>query len=143
MSMGVHQTARFSNNPMLSHEKAPKRLGRYILLTKRDGIIYNPDTQKGLEYYVDADFAGGWQQADSSDAENVMSQNGMVIIYANYPIYWHSSLKNRNHSKYYRSKVHCIIICFTRCVAADGDDGRNQQIISSPHTKTQVRMSSP
>ena len=46
MFMAIHQTARFSNNPMLSHEKAPKRLGRYILLTKRDGIIYNPDTKK-------------------------------------------------------------------------------------------------
>ena len=42
---------------------------------------------------MDADFAGGWQQADSSDAENVMSQTGMVIMYANCPIYWRSSLQ--------------------------------------------------
>ena len=88
MSMAVHQTARFSNNPMLSNEKAFKRLGRYLLHTKRDGIIYNPDTQKGLECYVDADFAGGWQQADSSNAENVMSRTGMVIMYANLLICW-------------------------------------------------------
>ena len=78
MSMAVHQTARFSNNPMLSHEKALKRLGRYLLHTKRDGIIYNPDKNKGLECFVDADFAGGWQQADSSDAENVMSRTGKI-----------------------------------------------------------------
>ena len=87
MSMAVHQTARFSNNPMLSNEKAFKRLERYLLHTKRDGIIYNPDTQKGLEFYVDADFEGGWQQADSNDAENVMSRTGMVIMYAKCPIY--------------------------------------------------------
>ena len=40
-----------------------------------------------------ADFAGGWQQVDSSNAENVMSQTGMVIMYANCPIYWRSSLQ--------------------------------------------------
>ena len=83
MSMAVHQTASFSNNPMLSYEKALKRLGRYLLHTKRDGTIYNPDTQKGLECYVDADFAGGWQQADSSNADNIIPRNGMVIMYAN------------------------------------------------------------
>ena len=73
MSMAVHQTARFSNNPMLSNEKAFKRLERYLLHTKRDGIIYNPNTQKGLECYVDADFAGGWQHADSSYDGNIMA----------------------------------------------------------------------
>ena len=78
---------------MLFHQRALKRLGRYLLHTKRDGIIYNPDTQKGLECYVDADFAGGWQQADSSDAENVMSRTSMVIMYANCPIYWRSLLQ--------------------------------------------------
>ena len=42
---------------------------------------------------MDTDFAGGWQQADSNDAENVMSRTGMVIMYANCPIYWRSSLQ--------------------------------------------------
>ena len=42
MSMAVHQTARFSNSPMLSHKKAVKRLGRYLYHTKKEGIIYNP-----------------------------------------------------------------------------------------------------
>ena len=78
---------------MLLHEKAIKRLGRYLYHTKREGIVYNPDTSKGLECYVDADFAGGWQQADSDDPDNVLSRTGMVIMYANCPIYWRSSLQ--------------------------------------------------
>ena len=49
----------FFNNPMLSHERAVKRIGRYLLGTKNRGIVYNPDLKKGLECYVDADFAGG------------------------------------------------------------------------------------
>ena len=73
ISMAVHQTARFCNNPKLSHESAIKRLGRYLYHTKTEGIVYNPDTTKGLECYVDADFAGGWMQADANDAENVLS----------------------------------------------------------------------
>ena len=93
IAMAVHQTARFCNNPKLSHEKAIKRLGRYLYHTKNEGIIYNPDVKKGLECFVDADFAGGWTQADADDADNVLSRTGMVIMYAGCPIFWRSSLQ--------------------------------------------------
>jgi hypothetical protein len=56
--MVVHQTARFSNNPMLSHEKSIMCIGGYLLDTCKRGIIYKPDKSKGLECYVDTDFAG-------------------------------------------------------------------------------------
>ena len=71
--MAVHQTARFSNNPMLSHEKSIMRIGRYLLGTRKRGIIYKPNKSKGLECYVDADFAGGWSQANANNANNVLS----------------------------------------------------------------------
>ena len=73
ISMAVHQTARFSNNPMLSHEKSIMRIEQYLLNTRKRGIIYKPDKSKGLECYVDADFAGGWSQADADNADNVLS----------------------------------------------------------------------
>ena len=93
MSMAVHQTARFCNNQMLSHEKAIKRLGRYLSHTRKEGIFYNPDTSKGLECYADANFAGGWKEANADDAYNVVSRTGMVIMYTNCPIFWRSSLQ--------------------------------------------------
>ena len=62
IAMAVHQCARFSINPMLSHERAIKRIGRYLLGNKNRGIVFKPDSQKGLECYVDADFAGGWSK---------------------------------------------------------------------------------
>ena len=93
MSMAVHQTERFRNNPMLSYKRHLKHLGRYILHTKRDGIIYNLNTENGLKCYVDADLVGGWQQAESSEAENVMSRTSMVIMYEKCSIYWRSSLQ--------------------------------------------------
>ena len=93
ISMAIHQSARFCNQPMLTHNKAIKRLGSYLCHTTYEGIVYNPDIWKGLECYVDADFAGGWQQADSNEADSVLSRTGMLIMYANCSIYWYSSLQ--------------------------------------------------
>jgi hypothetical protein len=73
IAMAVHQTAHFSNQPMLSHKKSIMRLGRYLLDTRKCSIIYKPDKNIGLECYVDADFAGGWSQANSDNADNVLS----------------------------------------------------------------------
>eukprot|EP00956_Cyclotella_meneghiniana_P016831 scaffold26923_cov50-Cyclotella_meneghiniana.AAC.1 len=57
ISMATHQTARFCIDPRLSHEQAIMRIGRYLLGTADRSIIYEPDPKKGLECYVDADFA--------------------------------------------------------------------------------------
>ena len=40
-----------------------------------------------MECYVDADFTGGWQQADADDTKNVISRTGLVIMYVNCPIF--------------------------------------------------------
>ena len=93
ISMAVHQTARFCDNPMLSHEKAIKCLVRYLLYTNKYGIIYNPDISKGLEFYVDTDFTGGWSQEVGDNAYNFMSRTVMVIMYANCQVYWRRSLQ--------------------------------------------------
>ena len=47
----------------------------------------------GIECYVDADFAGGWNITTLTDADNIMSRTGFVITYANCPIYWASCLQ--------------------------------------------------
>ena len=78
---------------MLSHEKSIMRIGRYLLDTRKRGIIYKPDKSKGLECYVDADFAGGWSQVDADNADNILSQTGYIIMYANCPILWVSRLQ--------------------------------------------------
>ncbi|EJK58187.1 hypothetical protein THAOC_21711, partial [Thalassiosira oceanica] len=93
ISMPVHQTARFCEKPMRSHEKAITRICRYLLHSKDRGIVFKPDVSKGLECYVDADFAGGWCQSDPHDASNIYSRTGFVIKYANCPIFWASKLQ--------------------------------------------------
>jgi hypothetical protein len=93
ISMTMHQTAQFSNQPMLSHEKLMMRIGHYLLDTRKHSIIYKPDKTKGLKYYVNADFTGGWLQADADNAENVPSCTSYILMYANCPILWVSRLQ--------------------------------------------------
>ena len=56
ISMATHQTARVCIAPKLSHERAVHRIGRYLKAAKDKGMIFTPDGDKGLEYYVDADY---------------------------------------------------------------------------------------
>jgi len=94
IAMATHQCARFSNSPKLSHERAVKRIGRYLLDTRDKGIIYKPDISRGLECFVDADFAGGWKDGDHNAPESVLSRTGYVIMYAGCPITWGSKMQS-------------------------------------------------
>jgi hypothetical protein len=92
--MASHQSARFVNDPQRSHERAMIRLVRYLKGTTTRGIVYTPKPELGLECFVDADFAGGWTQADADNADNVLSRTGYVIQYASCPIGWCSKLQS-------------------------------------------------
>eukprot|EP00956_Cyclotella_meneghiniana_P007593 scaffold10232_cov46-Cyclotella_meneghiniana.AAC.3 len=98
ISMASHQCARFVHDPKRSHERAMIRLVRYLKSTKERGmergIIYELKPELGLECFVDADFAGGWTQADADNAEQVMSRTAFVIRYAGCPIGWSSKLQS-------------------------------------------------
>ena len=94
IAMAVHQAARFCIDPKLSHERAVYRLGKYLRGTADQGIIIRPDSEKGLECFVDADFAGGWNAADSDEGSSVYSRSGYVIMYAGCPVHWLSKLQS-------------------------------------------------
>ena len=72
IAMATHQCARFNNDPHLSHERSVKRIERYLLDTRDKGTIYRPDITRGLECYVDADFAGGWKDGNHESPESVL-----------------------------------------------------------------------
>jgi hypothetical protein len=93
ISMPVYQTVRFLNDPKLVHEQAITQIGQYLLGTKEKGIKHKIDQSKGLECYVNANFAGGWDNTDPDNASNLMSRTGFVIKYADCPIYWKSKLQ--------------------------------------------------
>ena len=61
--------------------------------TKDKEIIFIPDKTKGIEYHIDADFAGGWKNGEHLNPEAVLSRTVFVISYAGCPIYWRSKLQ--------------------------------------------------
>ena len=94
ITMPVQHCARFNNSPMKVHEEAVKRICRYLLKTKDKGLILKPDRSRGLECYVDADFAGYWSTYSSHDPLSVHSRTGFCILYAGCPILWKSKIQS-------------------------------------------------
>jgi hypothetical protein len=93
ITMAVQQCARFCNDPKESHAIAVKRICRYLHLTRDKGLRFKPDPTKGLECYVDADWAGSWQDRSSTDPNSAKSRTGYIITYAGCPIVWASKLQ--------------------------------------------------
>ena len=89
----VHQCARFSSEPKLCHEKAVKRIVRYLKKTKDKGMNLKVNATKGIECFVDADFAGGYDKTDATNPRDVLSRTGYVIKLAGCPIVWASKLQ--------------------------------------------------
>ena len=94
ITMAVQQCARFCNKPQRQHEEAVKRICRYLLKEKNRGLIMRPDCSRGLECYVDADWAGSWQDRSSNDPLSSHSRTGYVILYAGCPIIWASKMQS-------------------------------------------------
>ena len=64
--------------------------------TKREReIIIMPNPKLGLECFVNADFAGGWSQANANNTENVTSWTKFLIRYVCFPIGWCSKLQTK------------------------------------------------
>lgn len=89
----VHQCARFSISPKQQHSAAIRWLAKYLKGTRNNGMRLTPDKSKGLELYVDADFAGNWDPAETDDIDTARSRHGFCIKYANCVIHWKSQLQ--------------------------------------------------
>ena len=70
----VHQCARFTANPKLSHERAVKYIIRYLKGTKDKGVVLKPNLEAGIKCYVDTDFATGYSEDTSEDLVSVHSR---------------------------------------------------------------------
>jgi len=89
----VHQCARFMADPKKSHGEAVKRIGRYLLHTRKKGYFIRPMAQKGLECYVDASYLGDWDKTIAmDDPATAKSRGAFVIKYAGVPLYWQSKI---------------------------------------------------
>jgi hypothetical protein len=93
IAFAVHQAARFSHKPMKVHEDAVKRIVRYLIGTKDEGLCFGTDSSLNLEAYADADFAGLWGVEQPNDATCVKSRTGYLIRLGGCPLVWKSKLQ--------------------------------------------------
>ena len=121
--MSVNKCARFCEKPKFSHERSVHRVTRYLIDTKNKGLVFKPDLNKGIECYVDADFARGWNLLDCDNTDNVLSRKGYMIFYAGCLLVWMSKLQTEislstTKAEYIAlSQVMCEIIPLTRLLS--------------------------
>jgi hypothetical protein len=93
IAYAVHQCARFTADPKVSHAEAVKNIVRYLKGTRDVGIILNP-YERPIECFADASFGGDWHQATAAyDRTTAKSRTGFVIFYCGCPIIWASKLQ--------------------------------------------------
>ena len=57
-------------------------------------MTFKPDQNAGLEVFVDADFAGNWDQNEPhNDRDTARSRHGYIIRYKGCPVVWKSQLQ--------------------------------------------------
>jgi hypothetical protein len=92
----VHQIAKYSSDPLQSHDEAILYLVHYLKKTRELGIRFKPDPKKGFECYCDADFSGMWNKAFAPvDTSTSKLQSGWIVFYAGCPISWASKLQSQ------------------------------------------------
>jgi hypothetical protein len=52
---------------------------KFVQSSKNKWIIYAPNPKQGLEVWVDAGFAVGWNLVDTDNADNIYSWTGFII----------------------------------------------------------------
>ena len=70
-----------------------KRIVRYLIGARDEGLYFGSKTDFRLEAYADADFAGLWGIEEPQDPTSVKSQSGYLICLDGCPIIWRSKLQ--------------------------------------------------
>ena len=78
IQFAVHQCVQCSQDPKMCHEKAIKRIVRYLKRTKIKGLKLRVDKKKGIECFVDADFTRGYDNTNSKIPRDLLLQTGYV-----------------------------------------------------------------
>ena len=89
----LHRCARFSTDTRREHGQAFRWLGKYLKENVNEGITLQPEKVRGLEVWVDPDFAGNWNRSEIEDRDTARSRHGYVIMYEGCPILHKSQMQ--------------------------------------------------
>ena len=111
IAYAVNCCARYMFNPRLSHEKALKRIGRYLKATRDRGLVLRPTGQLKVDAYPDADFAGLYGHEKPSDPACTKSRSGFLINVSDCPVVWISKLQRETALSTMEAEVNALAHC--------------------------------
>ena len=82
----VNKCARFTHQPKRSHEKAIKRIARYLSAARDKGLIMKPSYSMSIDLYADADFSGLCNSEYQMNPISVKSRTGFLITLGKVPL---------------------------------------------------------
>mmetsp|Transcript_4163 Transcript_4163/g.6401 ORF Transcript_4163/g.6401 Transcript_4163/m.6401 type:complete len:708 (-) Transcript_4163:225-2348(-) len=117
LAYAVNQCARYMFNSKRSHELALLRIGKYLKATRTKGIVIKPTGGLlNINAYPDADFAGLYGHENDTDPACVKSRTGFVILAANCPISWKSSLQTKTALSTMEAEISALAHCMKELV---------------------------
>ena len=111
IAYAVNCCARYMFNPRLSHEKALKRIGRYLKATRNKGLILKPTGMLKVDAYPDADFAGLYGYEAVTDPACAKSRTGFLITVSDCPIVWVSKLQTETALSTMEAEIIALAHC--------------------------------
>ncbi|KAL7474221.1 hypothetical protein ACHAW6_000206 [Cyclotella cf. meneghiniana] len=76
ITYAVNCCVQYMFTPCLSHKKALKRIGRYLKVTWKKGLILNPCVELKVDAFPDAYFTGLYAYAKNTCPEVIKSRIG-------------------------------------------------------------------
>jgi hypothetical protein len=111
IAYAVNCCARYMFNPRLSHEKALKRIGRYLKATRDQGLVLRPSGQLKVDAYPDADFAGLYGYEKMNDPACAKSRTGFLILVSDCPMVWVSKLQTETALSTMEAEIIALAHC--------------------------------
>jgi hypothetical protein len=111
IAYAVNCCARYMFNPRLSHEKALKRIGRYLKATRDRGLVLKPSGRLKIDAYPDADFAGLYGHEKTTDPVCAKSRTGFLISVSDCPMVWVSKLQTETALSTMEAEIIALAHC--------------------------------
>ena len=111
IAYAVNCCARYMFNPRLSHEKALKRIGRYLKATRDRGMVLTPSGDLKIDAFPDADFAGLYGHEKTNDPACAKSRTGFVITVSDCPMVWMSKLQSETALSTMEAEIIALAHC--------------------------------
>jgi hypothetical protein len=93
------------------------RIGKYLKATRTKGLVVRPSGGLlNINAYADADFAGLYGHEDPGDPACVKSRTGFVILVANVPISWKSTLQTKTALSTMEAEISALAHCMKELV---------------------------